>query len=212
MNTSHGWRAVLSGCSTFHRRLGQRPPWLHSWCGGSLLLTLNDIFKRNLLNEDICVLMQITLKFVPRGLIDSNLSLVPAMAWRRIGGKQLPEPVTICSDLMLLLIHWYGQLSFGDTCQIWMKFKGLVTLACSCYISDPSTPDQTAVPSLSLIMELDRCRSVVWSRVPGWAPCLKSFYDGNRNAMVANTFKFATQSKIDRARHKRNNHRSAWHM
>ena len=35
----------------------------------------------------------ISLKFVPRSLIDNKPVLVQVMAWRRTGDKQLPEPV-----------------------------------------------------------------------------------------------------------------------
>ena len=36
---------------------------------------------------------KISLKFVPKGLIDNNQTLVYIMAWRRIGNKPLSEPM-----------------------------------------------------------------------------------------------------------------------
>ena len=45
----------------------------------------------NFHNEKFCILIQISLKFVPKGLIDNKSALVQAMAWRRTGDKPLPE-------------------------------------------------------------------------------------------------------------------------
>ena len=41
----------------------------------------------------ICVLIKISLKFVPKGPIDNNPALVQILAWRRIDDKPLFEPV-----------------------------------------------------------------------------------------------------------------------
>ena len=38
-------------------------------------------------------LIEISLKFVPKGPIDNNIALVQIMAWRRIGDKPLLEPM-----------------------------------------------------------------------------------------------------------------------
>ena len=46
----------------------------------------DDIFKCIFLNEKVQILIQISLKFVPKGPIDN-------MAWRRIGDKPLSEPM-----------------------------------------------------------------------------------------------------------------------
>ena len=53
----------------------------------------DDIFKCIFLNEKVCIVIQISLKFVPRGPIDNNPALVQIMAWRRIGDKPLSEPM-----------------------------------------------------------------------------------------------------------------------
>ena len=52
-----------------------------------------DIFKCIFLNEKICILIKISLKFVPNGPIDNNPELVQIMAWRRKGDKPLSEPM-----------------------------------------------------------------------------------------------------------------------
>ena len=53
----------------------------------------DDLFKRTFLNEKFCILIKITLKFVPTGPIDNDLALVLILAWRRIGDKPLFEPM-----------------------------------------------------------------------------------------------------------------------
>ena len=45
------------------------------------------------MNEKFCILIQISLKFVPKGQIDYKSALVQVMAWRRTGEKPLPEPM-----------------------------------------------------------------------------------------------------------------------
>ena len=60
----------------------------------------DDVFKGIFLNENVWILLQISLKFVPKGPIDNIPSLVQIMAWRRPGDKPLSEPMTIS-----LLMH-----------------------------------------------------------------------------------------------------------
>ena len=40
-------------------------------------------------------MIKMPLKFVSDGPIDNNLALVCIMAWRRIGDKPLPKPISI---------------------------------------------------------------------------------------------------------------------
>ena len=54
-------------------------------------ILVDDIFKRIFVNENIRISIQISLKFVPKSLIDNKPALVQAMAWRRKGDKPLPE-------------------------------------------------------------------------------------------------------------------------
>ena len=55
----------------------------------------DDIFKCIFFDEKFCILIRISRKFVPQGPIDIKWALVQVMAWRRIGDKQLPEPMLI---------------------------------------------------------------------------------------------------------------------
>ena len=53
----------------------------------------DDIFRCIFVNEYFCILLKISLKFVPRGPIDTNPVLVQIMACRRKGVKPLFEPM-----------------------------------------------------------------------------------------------------------------------
>ena len=51
------------------------------------------------LNENVRILIQISLKFVPKSPIDNKPALVQVMAWRQTGDKPLPEPMmTQCTN------------------------------------------------------------------------------------------------------------------
>ena len=45
------------------------------------------------MNEKLCVLNQISLKFVPKGPIDNKSSLVQEMAWCWAGNRPFPQPM-----------------------------------------------------------------------------------------------------------------------
>ena len=53
----------------------------------------DDIFLCIFVNEKYCILIKISLTFVPRGPIDNIPALVQVMAWRRPGDKPLSEPM-----------------------------------------------------------------------------------------------------------------------
>ena len=55
----------------------------------------DDIFKWIFLNENVGILTNISLKCVPRGLINNIPTLVQVMAWRRPGDKPLSEPIMV---------------------------------------------------------------------------------------------------------------------
>ena len=54
-----------------------------------------DIFKRIFLNENVSISIKISLKFVPKGLINNIPALVQIMAWRRSGDKPLSEAMMV---------------------------------------------------------------------------------------------------------------------
>ena len=55
----------------------------------------DDIFNCIFFNENVAISAQISLKFVPKGLINNILALVQIMAWRWPGDKSLSEPVMV---------------------------------------------------------------------------------------------------------------------
>ena len=56
-----------------------------------------DTFKRVFLNENIRILIKISLKFVSKGLINNIPALVLIMAWHWPGDKPLSEPMMVRS-------------------------------------------------------------------------------------------------------------------
>ena len=53
----------------------------------------DDLFKCVFMNEKVCILIWISLKFVPKGSIGNKSVLVQVMAWRWTGDKPLSEPM-----------------------------------------------------------------------------------------------------------------------
>ena len=53
----------------------------------------DSIFKWIFLNENVWISIKISLKFVPRCLINNIPSLAQIMAWHRTGGKPLSKPM-----------------------------------------------------------------------------------------------------------------------
>ena len=56
-------------------------------------LFADDTFKCIFFNENVWILIKISLKFVPKGPINDIPALVQIMAWRRSGNKPLSEPM-----------------------------------------------------------------------------------------------------------------------
>ena len=54
------------------------------------------IFKCIFLNNNIRILIEVSLKFVPNVSINNNPALVQIMAWSRPGDKPLSEPMMVC--------------------------------------------------------------------------------------------------------------------
>ena len=57
----------------------------------------DDIFKRIFLNENVCILLKISLKFISKGPINNIPAMVQIMACRRPGDKPLSEPMLVGS-------------------------------------------------------------------------------------------------------------------
>ena len=55
----------------------------------------DDTFKRIFLNENVRISIKISVKFVPKGPVNNNPTLVQIMAWRRSGDKPFSEPMMV---------------------------------------------------------------------------------------------------------------------
>ena len=71
-----------------------------------------DIFKRIFFNENVWILIQISLKFVPNGPINNIPALVKIMSWRRSGDKPLSEPmmVSLPTHICVTRPQWVKEL------------------------------------------------------------------------------------------------------
>ena len=56
---------------------------------------MDDTFKCIFLNENIRILIKISLKFAPKGLMNNIPAMVLIMAWRWPGDKPLSEPMKV---------------------------------------------------------------------------------------------------------------------
>ena len=70
-----------------HRRFNSSPP------EQNCRHFADDICKCIYVNEKFCISIQVSLKFVPKGLIENKTALVQIMAWRPKGNKPLSEPM-----------------------------------------------------------------------------------------------------------------------
>ena len=90
----------------------------------------DDIFKRILLNENVRISIEISLKFVPKGPINNIQALVHIMAWRRSGDKPLSEPmmVSLLTHICVTRPQWVKQpgvvhhIIFGN-CWLFSDYK-----------------------------------------------------------------------------------------
>ena len=99
----------------------------------------DDNFKRIFSNENVRISIKISLKFVPRGPINNNPSLVQIMAWRRSGDNPLSEPVmeSLLAHICVTRPQWVNSLWSSDV--IWRQ-RSWSTLAqvMACCLTAPS--------------------------------------------------------------------------
>ena len=71
----------------------------------------DDTFKRIFLNENVRILIKISLKFVPKGPINNIPALVQIMAWRRPGDKPLSElmMVSLLTHICVTRPQWVNE-------------------------------------------------------------------------------------------------------
>ena len=59
------------------------------------MFIIDFVVNYNILNEKFCILILISLKFVPKGQIDNKAALVQVMTWHLISDKPLSESISI---------------------------------------------------------------------------------------------------------------------
>ena len=76
----------------------------------------DDTFEHILLNENVRISIEISLRFVPRGPVHNILALAQIMAWRRPGDKPLSEPmmVRLTAHICVTRSHWVNSCRLGD--------------------------------------------------------------------------------------------------
>ena len=83
----------------------------------------DDVFKCIFLNENVWILLKISLKFVPKGPINNIPSLIQMMAWRRPDDKPLSEPmmVSLLTHICVtrpqwvkdIMVFWYLTMNYS---------------------------------------------------------------------------------------------------
>ena len=106
------------------------------------------IFMCLFLNENVWIMIKISLKFVPKGPSNNIPALVQIMAWRRPGDKPLSEPmlVSLLTHICVTRPQWvkwysptkihswetFAQISNEKNlyCWMWTEYLGNVQLQC----------------------------------------------------------------------------------
>ena len=80
----------------------------------------DDIFTCIFFNENCCILIKFSLKYVRKGPIDNNSALVQIMAWRRSGDNPLSEPMMISlpTHICVTRPHWVNDWTENLPCHI----------------------------------------------------------------------------------------------
>ena len=68
----------------------------------------DDTFRHIFLNGNVTILIRISMKFVPKGPINNNPTLVQIMGWRRSGDSPLSEPriVSLLTHICVTRPQW----------------------------------------------------------------------------------------------------------
>ena len=107
----------------------------------------DDIFKCIFLNENVRISINISLKFVPKGLINNIPALVQIIAWRRPGDKLLSEPMmeSLLTHICVTRPQWVNFIVPSEG--IWRHRSGS-TLAqvMACCLTGPGHCNQGWLP------------------------------------------------------------------
>ena len=102
-------------------------------------LFADDTFKCIFLNENIWISIKISLKFIPKGLINNIQALVLIMAWRRPGDKPLSELMLVRSLTHICVTRPQWVNSLWPRYAIWQDTSGLTLVqVMACCMVAPS--------------------------------------------------------------------------
>ena len=107
--TQWGWdkmAAILQTKRIFFKTLRPRQDGRHF---------ADSIFKCIFFNENCCILIKLSLKYVRKGPIDNNPAMVQIMAWRRSGDKPLSETMMISLQMHICVTQpqWDNGICFA---------------------------------------------------------------------------------------------------
>ena len=91
----------------------------------------DDIFKCIFINENCCVLIKCSLKYVRKDPIDNNPALVQIMAWHRSGDKLLSEPMMISlpTHICVTRPQWVNSFSWTAGSEVHIVYISHVIIA-----------------------------------------------------------------------------------
>ena len=91
-------------CHIVYQHIEAETKWTHF---------ADDTFKRIFINENVRISIDISLKFVPKGLINNISALVQIMAWSRPGDKPLSEPmmVNLLTHICVTPPQWFKRMT-----------------------------------------------------------------------------------------------------
>ena len=96
----------------------------------------DDIFKWITLNENVWISIEISLKFVPKGLINKIPIFVQMMAWRRPGDKPLSGPMMDCllTHICITRPQWLNNITRYTTWlrPTWASYQIRKIAGCAC--------------------------------------------------------------------------------
>ena len=118
------WSVILI-CLTSRQMTGDTTTGLIHWGRQNGCHFTDDTFKHIFFNENIRILIKISLKFVHKGPVNNIPSLVQIMAWRRPGGKPLSEPmmVSLLKHMYVTQPQWVNRIMLTN---LWLKHAAFV--------------------------------------------------------------------------------------
>ena len=113
----------------------------------------DDSFKRNFFNANVWISIDVSLRFVPMGSINTILARVQIMVWRRPGDESLSEPMMvnlpphICvtrPQCVKILYTYLNNFVRKCTAKLYSNFKRQIILGKTRYVNGHIKPSRTA--------------------------------------------------------------------